>query len=113
MWIYTIYKAAKFAVRTYNNNMYARVSMYVVVMVVARSPFIVLRCVIISRFELVQIIMHSLNILSSLLMIGLLCVCDCTCNATNVCLKIKLKYTHGPNSNKFEHFVGVCFFSFS
>lgn len=36
--------------------------------------FIVLCAVIISRFELVEIIMHSLNILSSLLMIGLLCL---------------------------------------
>lgn len=36
--------------------------------------FVALCIIIISQFELVEIIMHSLNILSSLLMIGLLCM---------------------------------------
>lgn len=72
------------------------------------STFIVLCVVIISRFELVEIIMHSLNILSSLLMIGLLCAYtyiyvylddDCRRFQTLHMQKDKILNARGSNQN--------------
>lgn len=57
-------------------NIMRRACMCVLLMDVALSYIhCVVYIVIISRFELVEIMMHSLNILSSLLMIGLLRAC--------------------------------------